>query len=69
MYLVLVIWWRFIADCQSIAQLHAWLTRVLGPNRAGHLKRTEKICQRLGLKLKGRGRPRKIQTPAPLALG
>lgn len=63
-YLLLVIWWRFVVRFDSVTVLHAWLTRTLGPARAGERKRTEKICQRIGLRFRERGRPRKNPTPA-----
>jgi hypothetical protein len=63
-YLALVVWWRFVVRFASVTVLHAWLTRLLGPARAGERKRTEKICERIGLKFRPRGRPRKNPTPA-----
>ena len=61
-YLFLVIWWRFVARFRSVTELHAWLQRCLGQNRAGDRKRTEKICERIELTFRGRGRPPKNPT-------
>ena len=36
------------------------LVKVFGPYRTGDLKRTEKICQRIGLRYRKAGRPKKI---------
>lgn len=63
-YLLLVIWWRFVARLSSVTALHKLVIACLGPARAGEKKRTSKICQRIGLKLSGRGRPRKNATRA-----
>jgi len=60
---ILAMWWRLVVRFKSISQLHVWITHLMGP-RAGEKKRLEKICQRIGLRLSKRGRPRKIQTPA-----
>ncbi len=48
--------WRTISD------VHKLLVRLLGRERAGDLKRTEKICAFLGLKLGPSGRPPKSRT-------
>jgi len=66
-HLLLVLWWRFVVRFESVTQLHAWLTRIFGPALAGDRKRTEKICQRIKLRFRERGRPRKNPTPAPLS--
>ncbi len=63
-YLALVVWWRFVAQLNSVTHLHRWLGLVLGPARAGERKRTEKICERIGLRFRPRGRPRKNPTRA-----
>lgn len=57
-YLLLVMWWRFVVRFASVTQFHGLVIRCLGPSRAGGKKRTEKICQRIGLKFRSRGRPR-----------
>lgn len=63
-YFALMIWWRFVPRLGSVAALHKWLSRVLTPAKVGELKRVEKLTQRLGLRFRSRGRPKKIQTPA-----
>jgi hypothetical protein len=65
---VMFVHWREIAEFESVAQLHQFLSHVVAP--AGiiiEFKRIEKLCQRIGLKVKARGRPRKkkIQTNRP----
>jgi hypothetical protein len=62
-YLMLVIWWRFIVRLPSVTQLHVLITKCLGPARAGERKRVEKICERIGLTLREVGRPTIIPTP------
>lgn len=62
-YLLLVMFWRIVVRFESVTQLHLWLGRFLGP-RVGEKKRVEKICERIGLSLTTRGRPRKNPTPA-----
>lgn len=62
-HLALLMWWRIVSRFRSVTELHRWLTRILGPQRVGDKKRIEKICQRIGLRFRSRGRPRKNQTP------
>lgn len=62
-HFALLMWWRIVARFRSVTELHHWLTRILGPQRVGDKKRIEKICQRIGLRFRSRGRPRKNQTP------
>ena len=57
--------WKPISKFQSVAQLHRLLSAAAKPKGIEiTLKRVEKLCQRIGLKFKGRGRPKgsKIQT-------
>lgn len=68
-YLLLVIWWRFVARLSSVTQLHNLAVRCLGPARAGEKKRIEKLCQRIGLTFRKRGRPKKIRHLPPRADG
>ncbi len=42
---------------RSVADVHRFLEKCLGANRAGGLKRTEEICKALGMKFRGSGRP------------
>jgi hypothetical protein len=64
---VMVLLWRPISKFESVGQLHRCLARAAEPmGIVITLKRVEKLCYRIGLKFKGRGRPkRKIQTNPP----
>jgi hypothetical protein len=66
----MIMFWRPISKFESIAQVHQLLSTAAKPMGVViTLKRVEKLCQRIGLKFKGRGRPRgKIQTNSPAAL-
>ena len=57
LYLMLVMYWRWVVRLPSVSELHVWLVRRLGEKRVGEKKRVEKICQRIGLRLARRGRP------------
>jgi len=52
--------WRIVERLNSAHHLHQVLVGVFGPYRTGDLKRTEKICQRIGLHYRKAGRPKKI---------
>lgn len=66
---VMIMLWRPISKMESIAQIHQMLSKAAKPvGIVITLKRVEKLCQRIGLKFKGRGRPKgKIQTISPVA--
>jgi hypothetical protein len=58
--------WRTIESLRSMRQFRGMLIKTFGKNRAGSVKRVEKLCQRIGKKFP-KGRPKKseiIQTPA-----
>lgn len=59
-YLALMSYWRWVARLNSVTELHLWLMRTLGRSRVrpNDKKRIEKICERIGLKLSERGRPK-----------
>ncbi len=59
-YNFMLLYWRIIERLNSAHHLHEVLVKVFGPYRAGDLKRTEKICQRIGLHYRKAGRPKKI---------
>jgi hypothetical protein len=59
-YNFMLLYWRIIERLKSVHHLHEVLVKVFGPYRAGDLKRTEKICQRIGLRYRKAGRPKKI---------
>ncbi len=65
---VMIFHWKHISKLESIGQLHRIL-EVAGQQMGVviTLKRVEKLCQRIGLKFRRRGRPKKkIQTkPSP----
>jgi len=58
-YVYLLLYWRSIENFKSVAELHSTLRQVFGEYRTGNLKRIEKICERVGLHLGKRGRPKK----------
>ena len=64
----MILYWRPISKLESVAQLYQLLSTAARPmGIVITLKRVEKLCQRIGLKFKGRGRPkRKIQTNLPV---
>ena len=66
---VMILFWRDISKFESVAQLHQFLSAAGKPmGIVITLKRVEKLCYRIGLKFKGRGRPKgKIQTNSPAA--
>ena len=66
---VMIMLWRPISKMESVAQIHKILSKAAKPmGIVITLKRVEKLCQRIGLKFKGRGRPKgKIQTISPAA--
>ena len=50
---------------RSVGDVHRFLERCLGSNRAGSLKRTEAICKTLGMKFRGSGRPSAVPELPP----
>lgn len=58
-YILMLSHWPMVEGLNSVHQLHEVLAIVLGSQRAGQLKRTEKICQRIGLSYRKPGRPKK----------
>jgi len=65
---VMFLFWRQISRFSSVGELHRFLSLAAAPmGIVISLKRVEKLCQRIGLKFKGRGRPKKgqIQTKVP----
>ena len=49
-YFVMLIFWRWVQSLPSAAALHAYLSQFFGAQVMGGPKRTEKMCERLGLK-------------------
>ncbi len=61
--LATVFGWREIVGLGSVGAFHAWLVNHLDRNSVGEdVKRIERFCKEIGLKFRGRGRPRKINT-------
>jgi hypothetical protein len=58
-YNFLLLYWRVVERLDSVHHLHQLLVKIFG-SRAGDLKRTEKICQRIGLSYRKPGRPKKL---------
>jgi hypothetical protein len=58
-YVFMLCHWRMVEKLESVRELHELLVKHLGPQRTGELKRIEKICQRIGLRFRKPGAPRK----------
>ena len=57
--LVLAVHWRFWVKCKSLREIYDILCKAVGEQKLGSFKTFEKLCNKIGLKLRGRGRPRK----------
>lgn len=57
-YLLLLFVRPWLKVCPSVTELHQLIVRIQGSIAAGDKSRTEKICQRLGLRFGKRGRPK-----------
>ncbi|EDY21115.1 hypothetical protein CfE428DRAFT_1408 [Chthoniobacter flavus Ellin428] len=55
--LALMVGWRVYGRFESVRAVHEAFCKAMGPNLAGNFKRFEKLCQRIGFKLRNRGRP------------
>jgi hypothetical protein len=60
-YVLLILSWQSVERLPSIGALHKACQARLGRDRVGSLKTFEKLCQRIGLKIRGRGRPSKAK--------
>jgi hypothetical protein len=58
-YLVLFLYQHHIMTFTSMTDLYAWLCRSFPRSQVGEKKRIELLCSRIGLRFRGRGRPRK----------
>lgn len=57
---VFLLFWRQIEEFESVGQMHRFLAGAAKPMGIQiALKRVEKLCQRIGLRFRGRGRPKK----------
>jgi len=59
-YRTMLMHWRTVDQFKSVSELHKFLIQELGERRVRGLKRIEKICQRIGLRFRKSGRPKKI---------
>ena len=59
-YWIMLLGWRSVEKLRSVRELQQALCRCLEPYVVGDIKRIEKICQRLGLRLGKPGRPRGV---------
>jgi hypothetical protein len=63
-YFTICLFWQHVQRMQSSAELHAWLCKLGPPSLIGDKKRIEQLCRRIGLRFRGRGRPRKFYMAA-----
>jgi hypothetical protein len=56
-YWVLALMWRTWVKCKSLREVHRHLCKAVGEQKIGNFKKFEKLCGKIGFKLKGRGRP------------
>jgi hypothetical protein len=65
-YIILILYWRSVNAMESVRQLHQFLGKIVRSNRIGDLKRVEKICERIELRYRKPGRPKKVkEIPTP----
>ena len=57
-YLALSLSWRACMNCRSLKHIHEQLCAAVGESRIGNFKTFEKVCQKIGLSVRPRGRPR-----------
>ena len=60
-YFRMITQWRSVNAMNSVHELHQWLVKHFGPYRVGDLKRIEKICSRIHLSYRRRGRPKRLK--------
>lgn len=58
--LTLLIGWRTFVQFPSIRAVHEAFCKGMGVRLVGNLKRFEKMCQRIGFKVRGKGRPKTV---------
>lgn len=49
--------WRFWVKCTSLREVYDHLCKAVGEQKIGSFKTFEKICKKIGFRLRGRGRP------------
>jgi hypothetical protein len=59
-YLVLWIGWQEVQKLKSVTELRKWLLERLSEIDVGSESRVKKLCLRIGLRFRGRGRPGKF---------
>lgn len=59
LYFYMIVHWKVVNAMNSVHELHQWLVKRFGPHQVGELKRIEKICQRIELHYRRRGRPKR----------
>jgi hypothetical protein len=59
-YFLTAMFWRTVAKFSSVTEYHSWLQLMLGSPkvRVEDRERIAKICQRIGLRFRKRGRPK-----------
>jgi hypothetical protein len=59
-FLVLALYWRTFSKCRSLREIHGILCKAVGEKRIGSFKTfEERVAKKIGLKVRGRGRPPK----------
>lgn len=56
-YWVLALMWRTWVKCKSLREVHRHLCKAVGEQKIGNFKKFEKLCRKIGFRIKGRGRP------------
>ena len=59
-YVILLNNWPAVEKLGSVRELRNWLLERLPESQVGSESRIKRLCSRVGLKLRGRGRPRKV---------
>lgn len=57
-FALMIVFCDKVIECKSVTELHGLLGEVIPSNQLGDIERLRKLCQRIGLRLKGRGAPR-----------
>jgi len=57
-YFVLAKHWRWWVQCKSLREVHGYLCKAMGEQQVGDFKTFEKVCKKIGFRLRGRGRPK-----------
>ncbi len=69
-YFTMWFFWGFVEKLESVRELHDWLrSTVKWADDRGKMKCIEKICERIGLRFRSRGRPCKNPPAAKKSVG